>query len=182
MDRMPSPPQIGRRNFLLGAVAVALGAVAKLVPVASGFLVFLNPLRPKAARGVFLPVASLEALPADGVPRRFPVIADRVNAWTKTPHVSIGAVYLRRLPDHSVQAFNVTCPHAGCFVNFLPERNAFQCPCHESHFRLDGALRDATSPSPRGLDALEVNVQPSGQILVRFQNFRPGVSEKIPIP
>ena len=181
MDRMPSPPPTGRRNFLVGAAIVALGAVAKLVPVASGLLVFLNPLRSKAARGAFLPVALLDALPADGMPRRFPVIADRVNAWTKTPQVSIGAVYLRRLPDHSVQAFNVICPHAGCFVNFQPERKAFQCPCHASHFHLGGAISEPSSPSPRGLDGLEVNVQPSGQILVKFQNFRPGAAEKIPV-
>src|SRR5438309_4689223 len=44
----------------------------------------------------------------------------------------LGAVYLRRTPDGKLQAFNVVCPHAGCFVDFLPERGMYLCPCHNS--------------------------------------------------
>jgi len=166
---------------LLGAAIVTMSALAKLFPVASGLLVFLNPLRSKTINSKFLPVASLEALPPDGLPRRYSVIADQVNAWTTTPQVPIGAVFLTRAKGNTVRAFNVVCPHAGCFVSYHRDTADFKCPCHESSFDLDGKVGDARSPSPRGLDELEVAVDPSGQILVKFQNFRSGISERIPL-
>ncbi len=181
MEQTPSPAPPNRRHFLAGTAIVALGAAIELMPVVSGLAVLLNPLRRRSSRRDFLPVTSLKTLPADGLPRKFPVIADRVNAWTRIPHVAIGAVFLRRGRDDSVQAFNVLCPHAGCHVNLSPDQDAFLCPCHASHFELSGRRADDRSPSPRGLDELDVEVKPSGQILVKFQNFLPGVAEKIPV-
>ena len=42
--------------------------------------------------------------------------------------------------ENGVQAFNVVCPHAGCFVRFNAERNQYVCPCHNSAFELDGQV------------------------------------------
>lgn len=181
MESDALPGRTGRRHFLAGAAVVVLAAAAKLVPVVSGLQVFLQPLRRHAGPASFVPVTSVSALPADGAPRRFPVVAERVNAWSRTPGVSVGAVYLRRLPNGGVQGFNALCPHAGCPVSFQPERRAFACPCHASRFEVNGAVSSPDSPSPRGLDELEVQVNPAGQVLVKFQNFRSGVAQKVPI-
>ena len=82
-------------------------------------------------------ITSLNALPDDGTPRKFAVVTSYADAWNKMPDVPIGAIYLRRKPNQSVQAFNVICPHLGCFVDYVAERKGFFCPCHNSSFAVD---------------------------------------------
>lgn len=169
-----------RRDFLQGAAAVLLGGSALLAPAGAGLAVFLHPLHARRDAAGWSRVTRLAALPADGVPRRFTVVADRVNAWNKSPAVPVGAVYLRRTGEATVRAFNVVCPHAGCLVDYAPARGGFLCPCHNSTFAVDGRVNDPASPSPRGLDELEVEIRNDGEVWVRFQNFRTGVRDKIP--
>jgi menaquinol-cytochrome c reductase iron-sulfur subunit len=126
-------------------------------------------------------VTNLEALPDDGVPRKFPVLATRVDAWNRTSQVPIGAVYLRRLSDGKVQAFNVVCPHLGCFVDYLPDRGKYLCPCHNSTFTTAGKIDDRASPAPRGLDSLEVELRDGKEVWVKFENFQAGRPDKVPV-
>jgi menaquinol-cytochrome c reductase iron-sulfur subunit len=179
MESPASPPPPDRRNFLAKVAAVVIGGVLTLVAPLSGLLVLLDPLRRKTEGGGAVFVASLAALPENGEPRKFPVLATRVDAWNRTPNVPVGAVYLQRVGD-GVRALNVVCPHAGCFVDYRARRESFFCPCHNSSFGLDGAILDPKSPSPRPLDELEVEVRDGSEIWVRFRNFRPGVHAKIP--
>jgi len=158
-----------------------LGAVLGLVPFGAGLIVLLDPLRRHAAAGNAVLVTTLDALPADGLPHKFPVLATRVDAWNKYSQVPIGAVYLRRLPDGTLQALNVVCPHAGCFVDFLTSHDHFVCPCHNSTFTLAGRIADHASPAPRGMDTLPVEVRKQKEVWVTFQNFQAGRAEKIPV-
>jgi len=181
MDQPVASPPPDRRNFLAKAGAIVIGGVLALVAPLSGLLVFLDPLRRRTSNEGAVFVASLAALPESGEPRKFPVLATRVDAWNRSPNVPIGAVYLQRLPGDQVRALNVVCPHAGCFVDFRARQNGFHCPCHNSSFGLDGAVLDPKSPSPRPLDELVVEVRDGSEVWVRFQNFRPGVHAKIPV-
>ena len=151
-----------------------------MIPAISGLTVLLDPLRRKSRDSDNVLVASLSALPEDGVPRKFSVIASHTDAWNRMPRVPVGAVYLRRTGDSQVQAFNVVCPHAGCFVDYEAAKNRYHCPCHNSSFALDGTIADPKSPSPRGLDELPVEIRNGVEIWVKFQNFRAGVKEKKP--
>ncbi len=173
-------PTAGRRDFVKKFLAVLIGAVAGLIPAGAGLAVFLDPLRRKSSASGAVRVASLESLPADGQPLKFPVLATRIDAWNKFREVPIGAVYLRRTNDGKVEAFNVVCPHAGCFVDFLPERGKYLCPCHNSTFTIAGKIDDPASPAARGLDTLEVEIRKQKEIWVKFQNFEAGSAEKIP--
>lgn len=173
----PSPPP--RRGFLAAVGAVAAGGLAFLAPLWSGVRVALSPLGRSEAEAGLIPVARLAAIPDDGVPRKFRVVTDRVDAWNTHRQLPVGAVYLRRAGD-SVEALNVVCPHAGCFVNVAADRSRFVCPCHKSSFDLNGAVNDPASPSPRDMDALDVEVR-GDEVWVRFQNFLPGRSEKEPV-
>lgn len=169
-----------RRGFLKKAAAITIGAIVGIVPAVAGLLVYLDPLRRKTkSTGDAIRVASLRALPNDNRPYKFPVISKRTDAWNKFPETPIGAVYLRRTGERSVEAIHVVCPHAGCFVDFLPARACFFCPCHNSTFAIDGAINDPKSPSPRGLDTLPVEIR-GDEIFVKYQNFRSGIHEKIP--
>lgn len=166
-----------RRGFFSQAAAIVIGGFVGLVPLASGLAVFLDPLRRKAGGGKFLRVASLDAVPDDGVPRAFPVIAERVDAWTQSIE-PVGAVYLRRQPGQAApECLTATCPHAGCFVAYDGPSNTFKCPCHNSSFAVDGAII-APSPSPRAMDSLECEVDQQ-EVLVKFENFYTGKAEKV---
>ncbi|HJT33000.1 MAG TPA: Rieske 2Fe-2S domain-containing protein [Pirellulales bacterium] len=179
-----------RRGFLGKAAAVVIGGLIAVFPAAAGMFTFCDPLRARARGGNggdkekpgrLVRVTSLEAVPDDGVPRQFPVIADRQDAWNRFPDEAIGAVYLRRTKgSEGVEAFNAICPHAGCFVNFDRKQNVYQCPCHDSSFDLSGKCQHG--PSPRSLDALDTELRPAGKeqyIWVRFVNYYAGKKEQI---
>jgi menaquinol-cytochrome c reductase iron-sulfur subunit len=184
-ESLPPP----RRNFLVKFFTMLIGAVISFVPLVVGLTMYLDPLsrrKSKAdsgeAEGEFIPITTLDAIPADGSPQAFPVIDDKVNAWTMTPNERIGAIYLRR-PDggREVIALHTICPHLGCFVGFDDTQDVFYCPCHASSFLLSGAKvaqPGLENPSPRAMDTLEVKVTDQDQVLVRFVNFKTGLEEK----
>ena len=169
-----------RRGFLKRLAAGALSVLSLLAPVGAGIAVLFDPLRRKGGSANAVQVTTLQALPEDGIPRKFAVIASRVDAWNKSAATPIGAVYLRREKGKPVQALNVVCPHAGCFVDFRVNDRNFLCPCHNSTFAIDGKINDPKSPSPRALDELEVEVRNNSEVWVKFQNYRAGISKKIP--
>jgi menaquinol-cytochrome c reductase iron-sulfur subunit len=190
-----APPQAEgpqRRSFLWAFAAVVVGAISGLTGLAAGIWVYLDPLmrRPtppvRAGGGTtgpgegFIRIASLDSIPSDGIPRRFPVIADQLDAWNFTPNQPIGAVFVRREAGDDLQIFHSTCPHAGCSVSVA--ETAFHCPCHNSSFDFRGA-REARpgklNPSPRDLDQLAYEIV-DGEVWVEFQDFYTGRPEKTP--
>ncbi len=186
-DRVSAGDAVGgRRAFGAEVLALVCGGLATLTPVAAGLWMFLDPLRKRSAAAEFLPVAQASSIPADGVPRQFPVVADRLDAWTGFASEPIGAVYLCRQkvsgPEQGsgeVQAFSATCPHAGCFVEIDPVEKCFRCPCHNSKFTFDGSMV-APSPSPRAMDALECRIEKNGEVVVKWENFYTGIAGKVP--
>lgn len=196
----PDAPAAGdRRGFLKRAAAVTVGAFVALVPGAAGLVVFLDPLHRRSRSSDLVRVGSVDLLPADGLPRRFPVLATHEDAWNRVPLRPVGAVYLRREPDSDrVEAVSAVCPHAGCFVIFQEQEAAFRCPCHGSRFERTGERIDpASCPSPRALDALATELRehrneegqpvlgadgrPRQEIWVRYQSFRAGSPAKIAV-
>jgi menaquinol-cytochrome c reductase iron-sulfur subunit len=167
-----------RRNFVVKALAVALAAACYAVPGLAALVAMLNPWRQKGAAGQTIRVASLEALAVGGPPQRFPVVADRRDAWNRYPAEPIGAVFLRRTSERQVEALQVICPHAGCFVAYDPATGGFFCPCHAARFDTAGRRADQQSISPRDMDVLEVELRDS-QVWVKFEKFKTGTPAKI---
>ena len=171
-----------RRCFLKKIMALMVGALSVSIPATAGLMVLCDPLRRRRRETQGLVrITTLEGLPEDGTPQKYTVIAASTDAWNKYPLAPIGAVYLRRLGPMAVQAFNVICPHAGCFVEYVPEHKGFHCPCHGSTFAVNGQIKDPRSPSPRGLDSLEIEIRNGTEVWVRFQNFITGQTEKTPV-
>ena len=179
-QKPPESSSQGRRGFIAQAAAILFAGVALVVPAFSALLTFLNPLREKSAGGKLMRLTELASLPDDGTPRKFPVIADRSDAWNRFPQEPIGAVFLRRTGPKQVEAFNVICPHAGCFVTYEPKENIYFCPCHTGRFDLGGKRKDATSPSPRDLDSLQVEIR-GNEVWVKFENFQTNNTKKTPL-
>ncbi len=176
-----SPPRPDRRNYLVKAAAVLVGGILAVVPPISGLLVFLDPLRRKTeARGT-VRIGSLGSLPENGEPRKLSVLDTHVDAWNRTPDVPIGAVYVQKTGPNQVRVLNSVCPHLGCTVGYSQDAKHYYCPCHKSSFSVDGKILDPKSPAPRGMDELEAQVRANGEIWVKFQNFRKGTPEKIPV-
>lgn len=168
------------------------GALVAIFPFAAGWGVVAGPMQ-NGKNGPsgdgetgFLPVCPLDSIPDDGKPHAFVVISDTVDAWTRTPNQRIGEVFLTRGDADGkphVTAFTTTCPHLGCAVEFDADEDRFECPCHESFFSVDGN-KIPGSPSPRGLDPLDVKLKDNGdgqEVWVRYQRFRAGIAERDPI-
>lgn len=156
------------------------GAAAVAAPLAAGMRMVLHPLWEGGGEARMIRIAPLNALPSDGKPRRFPVIADRQDAWNHYRESTIGQVFLRRTAPREVHAFQVICPHAGCHIEYDPEKTLYICPCHASTFGLDGSIEDPASPSRRPMDSLGVEIR-NGAIWVRFQKFQVGVPNKVAV-
>ena len=179
------PPHEGaaatRRGFLYNTAAAIIGFIALAIPLAAGLVTFFAPLG-RRAKGNRVRVASLDDIPPDGIPRRFPVIVSRRrDAWNVYPPEAIGAVFLRRTSENAPpEAVTSVCPHLGCAVDFRGSLGYYLCPCHNSSWLPDGTRVDpASSPSPRDLDELKVEVR-DGQVWVDYQKFRSGISEQVP--
>ncbi len=185
----PQPPTdrsgSSRRSFF----AVVTGALATLTPALAGLATFLSPLLRKV-KNHKVRVALLDQVPDDGMPRFFPVIADREDAWNRYPQQRIGAVYLVRQPGEATPtAFTAKCPHAGCFVGYTLGDQQFKCPCHTSVFNLDGSrARGDDEVAPRDMDTLTVELrqrkavegQETTEVLVEFVDYQTGRREKMP--
>jgi menaquinol-cytochrome c reductase iron-sulfur subunit len=179
-----------RRGFLAKLIGLGLAAAAYAVPVVSGLVASLNPLRLEGAGGSLLRLTSLDSLPADGVPRKFPVIAERTDAWTRSMQ-AIGAVYLRRTGPEEIEALQVICPHAGCTVEFKETmenatdgsvvESGFVCPCHKAMFDVTGKRLEEESQSPRDMDPLEVEIRDGSEVWVRFENYKVGTPDRTPL-
>jgi menaquinol-cytochrome c reductase iron-sulfur subunit len=176
-----------RRNFLAKVVAFLTGGALLALPTAAGLAFFLDPLlRKRSSTGGadgrrdtegFLPVTPLAAIPANGRPQIFTVYDDTVDAWNKFADQPVGRVFLRRLTDGSVIAFNVRCPHLGCAVDYRPSQNDYLCPCHMSAFDLDGHKKNEIPP--RGLDSLDVKIKNKSEVWVRYEVFKAGTPDRI---
>jgi menaquinol-cytochrome c reductase iron-sulfur subunit len=159
------------------------------MPFAAGLGVLLDPLRRKSSGG-FIRVAPLTAIPDDGVPRMFSIVTDQVDAWNTTPNQPVGVVFLLRNPGDSTPiAYTATCPHAGCYIGYVAGEKIFRCPCHTSSFELNGSrIGGDSSVAPRGMDTLEVQLEPTEtsdgaagaeMVLVDYKRFQTGRHEKI---
>ena len=72
------------------------------------------------------------------------------------------------LPSGKVVAFDLTCTHAGCEVEYDPSSTMLICPCHGATFDPKHGARAVAGPTDQPLTALPIHVDPAtGQITLR---------------
>jgi menaquinol-cytochrome c reductase iron-sulfur subunit len=169
-----------RREFYRLA-ARALGFLIGLVLVVPGAAYLLSPLRRRRQDAGFAPIARLSQLPV-GVPRSYPIVQDRRDAWVRYPREPVGSVWLVRQRDGAqpaIRAFTSECPHLGCPINVASDGTSFQCPCHTSSFDLEGNPLNHVPPRPMDQLEVELSEETDPEVRVKFQRFRAQTEEKI---
>ena len=200
--QLPPATETPRRSILVHILTAVLSFVIVAVPSTLGGLFFLDPILGKrkaatsGAKGGEVPGkdeagfirldVTKDAVPEDGTPLSVTVIDDLVDAWNMFPNVPVGSIWLRKVGDGPILAFNSVCPHLGCSVDYVRAENHFFCRCHTSAFALDGKKTNVIPP--RDMDALDVSMRTNGledanglEIWVKFQNFQRATSDKIVI-
>ena len=146
-----------------------------------------HPFRRRAKQRNLLRVSALAAVHPFR-PTRVVVRARHRDAFTQHPSAPVGSVWLLRVDEGGegepeVVCLQAECPHLGCAVEYVAERETFSCPCHASEF--DRLGRRKFGPAPRDMDRLSCRVTEPDEtgyrwVDVVYQTFRTAVPDKRP--
>jgi menaquinol-cytochrome c reductase iron-sulfur subunit len=163
--------------------ALCLAGAAAVIPACISMLYLLTPLIKRPDQNEegdgFRYVGKIGGLKAGGPPQLFQVVGVKKDAWTTYPGTSLGAVFVRIQEDGKLLCLNARCTHLGCTVGYQPNRGSYLCPCHTASFTLEGERTNQVPP--RNMDPLPVEVRNKDEIWVKFQNYRGGTDERIPV-
>ncbi len=168
------PAEATRRRFLKWLIGV-LAAVNTMI----AGIPFLRSLigQPSAAaqKNEWLKVAAIDSLPiGQPVDKRF--LAETREAYLH--NTVLRSVWVIRHSPENITVFSPMCTHLGCHYLWNGQAERFECPCHASVFALDGSVLGG--PAPRPLDTLKTKIE-NGELLVMWEDFKPGVPVKIPV-
>ncbi len=140
--------RVTRREFL----SYLWGATMALFVVEAGGVTFLYA-RPRFKAGEFggqFTLGRVGALPAHDTP---PVSYTDGKFWLVNTEAGLLALYK-------------VCTHLGCLYGWSEAMKRFECPCHGSKFRRDGAYIEG--PAPRDLDRFVIQlVDDRGQVVAQ---------------
>ncbi|MEW6737625.1 MAG: Rieske (2Fe-2S) protein [Acidobacteriota bacterium] len=165
--------EVSRRGFL-GTLAWLFTGLIGLVMAATGSLFAIFPAFKGAHTRIddWRVLVSLDQVP-EGQPTKYNLTLTEHTGWMETNTQQ--AVWVVRR-GQSVDIFSAVCPHEGCTISHEPK--SFICRCHSSQWQEDG--HRVAGPTPRDLDRLDYRIN-NNQVEVRYQNFKRGVAEKIPL-
>ncbi len=161
---------VSRRNFMTRAIIAIFGFVTAAVTVPLAGFGILPAIR-KRDPGWSDAGTARDLVVNEPQERRF--FETVAQGWQEERVER--AVWLVKKPDGRVTAFSPACPHLGCGYRWFPADQQFKCPCHASHFDINGKV--LSGPAPRALDTLDIKVE-NGKVLVKFQMFQVGIANK----
>ena len=59
--------------------------------------------------------------------------------------------------DDKLTVFDAHCTHMGCILNYYEDKKRFICPCHHSHFMMNG--KRIKGPAKRNLDKIPFKIK-----------------------
>lgn len=162
--------RIGRR------VALELGLCFALAPRLA--LAQTEPARERPKEGDLLIAVTAAATPEPLKPDDLLLGGKQTMAWPMDPETRtvrsgsrLNKVLLLRLEpegfdpetkDHAVEgvvAYSAVCTHTGCdVINWHPESELLECPCHYSTYNPKEGAKVVSGPSPRRLPALPLKI------------------------
>ncbi len=135
-----------RRKFL--NLVIAGGVIGWIGSILYPMVKFLTPPA--------LPEANVNAVKV-GMAENFPVNSSQIVKFGRTP------VLLVRLDSGDFRAFEATCTHLDCTVQYRSDKKDIWCACHNGVYDLLG--RNVSGPPPRPLEQF-VAKQVEGEIVV----------------
>lgn len=166
---------INRRSFLAyatGAIIAFIGSLVSVPVIGS----FISPALKKS------PSSSWEKLGTSGKfvsgePKIAGIALVKKDGWMEKRIPRL--VWVIRKGENNFTVYNAQCTHLGCIVDWVPETNTFNSPCHGGVFaKEDGRVQ--AGPPPRPLDTLDYKTE-EGELWVNYKDFRLGIPGKIPI-
>jgi rieske iron-sulfur protein len=162
--------RIGRR------AAIELGLSFSLVPRSA--LAQTAAARERPKEGDLLVNVTAAAAPEPLKPDDLPLDGKQILAWPMDPETKtlrngsrLNKVLLLRLDpngfdaetkDHAVEgvvAYSAVCTHTGCdVINWHPDSELLECPCHYSNYDPKQGAKVVSGPSPRRLPALPLKI------------------------
>lgn len=166
---------ISRRSFLGYITGYIIAFIGSLVAVPS-LGSFISPAlkqSPSVSWEKLGPVNKFNAIE----PKIAGVSIVKQDGWIekRTPKL----VWVLRTGEKDFKVYNAQCTHLGCIVDWVPETATFNSPCHGGVFAKDDG-KVLAGPPPRPLDTLEYKIEES-ELWVRYQDFRLGIPEKLPV-
>jgi len=176
--QVSSPPRpngqtlVSRRRMLalVGAGAGAAVAIAAVAVFAGHYLV--GTTSPSTTTGTSNPPAGNP--PAQGNQPSPPATGGHVLAHTSDIPLNSAKTFpiansqnpglLIHLPNNQFVAFNSTCTHAGCPVNYNTQNKLLECPCHSAVFDPARSAAVVQGPATTPLTKIAISVHPDGTI------------------
>jgi Rieske Fe-S protein len=155
----PPAAPIGRRNFLVRAIAAIHATMAATV----AFVLGATTLAPSFSRRdeTWLQAAVLDALP-ENQPVPVTLRVTRNDGYSQVVDRTI--VYLVRTGEDDVRALHSTCTHLGCRTSYDRKTRRILCPCHGGAFDVNGDVVAGPPPSP--LPTLATRIE-DGHVMVQ---------------
>ena len=150
--------EVPRRKLLEWIVGVInLGVFVTIVGPVLGFIA--SPLRTKRKPGVWVPVLDQDEL-AEGITKGLTYELEDEDGYMISKRKY--GLYLMRKGSR-IAAYDPTCPHLGCHVEYKELKKRYICPCHGGTFDEEG--NRISGPPPRGLTKLATKVE-NGKIWI----------------
>ncbi len=114
-----------------------------------------------SAMAMLYPVVRYLVPPPGGEPPTLSVVAARLRDVPPNTGIIFNfgnrPALLVRTPDGELRAFDATCTHLDCTVQYRPETSQVWCACHNGLFDLGGGV--VSGPPPRALERLSVQLR-----------------------
>jgi|SRR5579863_379836 len=160
----PSNPP--RRSFVAGLLAAGAAGVGALLALPVVKFV-LHPVLAQTTEKSWSDVGSVGEFQTLTAPVKKLVQIEQLDGWRRT--VAQKPVYVIKDPSGQIAVLSAVCPHLGCSLPWVDEKNEFICPCHKGTFDANGKL--VSGPPPRNMDSLPMKVE-DGTVKIQYQFFR----------
>ena len=164
-----------RRSFLRNLFVVVGGLVstALAIPLVR-FATF--PLRVKEDETSWSDVGKVDEFASIAGPVARTIDVQRTDGWRSS--TAQDGVYVVPAGSGALKVLSSVCPHLGCAVRWIDDKDRFICPCHGGTFTRTGAY--VSGPPRRAMDELDSKVE-NGVLKVKMQRFRQLAATKEPV-
>ena len=131
-----------RRRFLSSITTGILSVIGGILGIVGGGAVLSSTVRRQED---WLAASALHDLP-DNEPTAVTLSVMRLDGYRQA--LERRTIFLVKTGESEVAAFDATCTHLGCHVDWDRQEQVFRCPCHGGVFDRTGAVKDGPPPEP----------------------------------